>query len=409
MGNFNCRICELSKEDTSHEALVEKKGNQIQIQIGPNFLPHKNRIIRRSSLITEDIKKLQMPAETPKTFEHHNSTSLYDDKISCIIGKYKPSLTIENVFADKNQCLAFYRMKRRNEEIAEIAYVDLDVNTKLVLYDVSHNRKIIDKTVHDDKIYMLKHFFYIEIDRNLLLTTSCDKSIKVFIVNEAELTEHLRLANCHNGFDYNRFSLLIDEGLLFVVGGNKREKIKIWNSKGEKLYQLEESLLLQVNYLEMASIVFPEEENSVIVAGFPCCETYNYTNHDIKVFNDTSVESFNCTCALICTINGINNLICCDKLGIVRVFTYFTKELIKKIDVGMPVLDVAQFNESYLLLSGKLKRLKIIDTKEFSLMFKSNYSHQDFVTNIRVLKDKEGDIIFATSGKDEKIEVWLDK
>ena len=417
MGNCNCKICKLPNEDIINEALVDKTGNQIKIYIGPNYIRHnENKIvsktIKRATLITDDIKDYKITAfgSRADTLEHKDSmmSSLNDNKISCVISNYRPSLTIENVFAEKNQCLALYKMLRENEEISEIAYIDSVLRTSIILYNIVKMSKIIKKKAHDDKIYMIKHYYYNEMGRNLLLTASCDRSIKIWIVEEDALTENLCIKNCHDGSENNYFALLIDEGIMYVTGGNKGDKINIWNSKGDKIHTVHESTLQYVNYIEIGNIIFPEQENSAILAGFPCCESYNYSNSEIKVFKDKSVRSYNCTCALIGTINGINNLVCGDTLGIFRVFAYFTKELIHKIDVGMSCLDVAQFNENYLLLSGELKRLKIIDTTKFNVMFKSNNSHQDFITNIRVLLNKDENVFFVTVGKDGKIEVWFD-
>ena len=78
--------------------------------------------------------------------------------------------------------VAVYKIKRNDEMLYEIAYPDNNNGYNIIIYNLLNNNKNIINKAHLDIIHRIKHYYDSLTKNHILLTSSSDKSIKLWFI-----------------------------------------------------------------------------------------------------------------------------------------------------------------------------------------------------------------------------------
>ena len=116
--------------------------------------------------------------------------------------------------------------------IYELAYCNRS-GKNIIIYNIILNKNInIIENAHSDYIYLIKHYYQIMSKKHILLTSSKDKSVKLWDISTNNISNIFRINYCFDLYGAP-FCLMFKYENYFILGGESKEKKKIWNQKGE--------------------------------------------------------------------------------------------------------------------------------------------------------------------------------
>ena len=135
-----------------------------------------------------------------------------------------------------------YKIIKNNEILYELAYPDngsLD-GGKIIIYNILL-KKITNKIrkAHSKKIGMIKHYYYSYSKKHLLLTSSEDKSIKLWNISSYPISNELIINNCFDGNYIEPFCILFNNNDYFIIGGSRENNKNIWDKNGKLIGPIE--------------------------------------------------------------------------------------------------------------------------------------------------------------------------
>ena len=141
--------------------------------------------------------------------------------------------------------IAVYNIERNKEIISEIAYDDENNNSyNIIIYNLSSN--IIYNRInnaHSNKIYKIKHYYQSFTKNHILLTSSEDKSIKLWNISLSPISNILTINNCFDGDCQSPFCILFKNENYYILGGSRNQKMNIWKQNGTLIGPIEKSNL----------------------------------------------------------------------------------------------------------------------------------------------------------------------
>ena len=151
--------------------------------------------------------------------------------------------------------VAVYSMIKSNEIIYEIAFPDNKNGYNVIFFDLNQN-KISNqiKNAHSSEIHRIKHYYSQYLKSHLLLTSSNDKSIKIWNITENPISNLLTIKDCFDGGKWSPFCLMFKEERFFILGGSREQKKKIWNQNGEIIGDIQKSNLSYGKFIEATYI-----------------------------------------------------------------------------------------------------------------------------------------------------------
>ena len=144
----------------------------------------------------------------------NDNVNLINDFTNINVENMKNKIIVNNLKINWMKSVAVYKIIRNNEIQYELAYPD------------NKNTNIISKA-HNDYIHRIKHYYDSLKNNHILLTSSVDKSIKLFNISSNPILNILHIPNCFNGFCDSPFCLMFNKDDYYILGGS-------WNKK--KIY-----------------------------------------------------------------------------------------------------------------------------------------------------------------------------
>ena len=345
----------------------------------------------------EKRKKEEMEKqEKIKKEEEKSYTSSYD--INSInnfkfknIDKLKSNNIISNnINIENKKSVAAFCIIKNNERLYEVAYPDNKIGYNIIFYNILLN-KIENRinNAHSKNIHTIKHYFCSHLKCHILLTSSYDKSIKLWNISSKPISNILTINNCFDGGNLSPFCLLFTEASFFIFGGSKKEKKKIWNQGGELIGSIEKSNLYYATFIEAEYI---ENNPYILLSGQYHSECYNYNNNTIKIYMNSNINNDNI--AILFNKNKNIYLITGDDGGRISIFDFITTYLIKEIETGKCINSLCLINEKYFFAS-KGYNLAIIDMDKYSIV-KEYTGHNSFIFGIEKIKIYEQDEYIIT-------------
>ena len=293
-------------------------------------------------------------------------------------------------------CICFFISK--NDEYV-LGYIDSSCKT-IIFYDINNNNEIKKlNNAHEQGIYTIKHYPYDKYD--IILSTSYNNDIKIW-----NFKEGLNILTISKIFESNNYvysaCIIFNENNFNIFCTGYNDYIKQYNSKGEFIKNIGNKVYRF--YIDSSEI---EEKKYLLVGGNKGIEVYNYPElteyYTFIEGNDSKYHNY----AKIIKINNTYNLIDTGDFNSIKIWNFLNKSFITKINSnntsGLGGFTI--INNRYLLIGSFDKNIKEFDIEK-QMMIKDINKHSDRVVGIKPVKDKNGNIFFASYGCDKNIYLW---
>ena len=302
----------------------------------------------------------------------------------------------------KENTFALFKSK---DNILNLIYGTKELS--IIAYNIDDNIKIIEiKKAHSDDIIGINHYFDKKNKNDLIMSISALNFLNIWNFNNWELMLYLPNINkmgllssaCF--LNYNEECFIITSNSNYGVG---TENIKIYNLKGEKIKEInnsnEDTLFIKTYYEEESSKTY------IIVCCKNYIKSYDYDNNKLyyKYYENNNGHHFS---VLINKNKGLVKLIeSCTSDGLIRIWNFHYGNLLYKINTKEKVCSLCLWNNN-ILLSGSLDGKIIIIDFVNQIVIKSINGHKNWVNFITKFKNNKYGECLVTQGFDDQIQIW---
>ena len=232
------QILLLEKKVTENEQKYDAKIKDLKMDYEQKI----EEIKKTNNVLLEEYNKRKQKEEEEenKKKEEEKIISLNDNVNLINNFKFKNIDKIKNINVISNdlsitymKSVAVYTIIKNNERLYEIAYPDNKNGYNIIIYNLLLN-KIENKInkAHSNNIHKIKHYSNPFSKNHILLSSSYDKSIKLWNISSNPIVNILTIKNCFDGDNFSPFCLMFKEEDFFIFGGSRDQKKKIWNKNG---------------------------------------------------------------------------------------------------------------------------------------------------------------------------------
>ena len=285
-----------------------------------------------------------------------------------------------------------------------IAWVTKD-NT-IELYDLEKDALIISvKDAHSKDIHSCRHFVDIKNNKDLLITCSYDKSIRVWDIEKIE-KPLIDIQNAHsNGFIFTSCILSHEKmNENYIISGADDESIKIFDFNGKFL----DKNVKVSDYVNLLDVYYYKREKKFCVI--------NANSHDIRIYNfddlkiyKTYIEKNSSSHAHVLIQENEKDdkvyLIDSDMKGFIHIWDFDTEECLKTIFLQTIINGICFWNEQYIACTGRDKKIKIVDINEGKIVRLITGHEKETISVQKINIPKFGDCL-VSHGKDGLLKVW---
>ena len=401
----------IQKCEKFFEDKIREKDNEIK-QLKDTINKLKEELNQRISEIEKNLKpileerkeKEKQKKESEKYNELNDNVNLINNFTNFNINNMKTiNVVANNLGITHMKSVAVYKITKNTEILYELAYPDNKNGFNIIIYNLISN-KITNRlnNAHKNPIHRIKHYYYASAKTHLLLTSSSDKSIKLWNISSNQISGFMSIDNCFDGDNFSPFCLMFNNSDYYICGGSRGEKKKIWNKNGIVIGPIEKSNL---NYGRFIEATYIDYKPYIILSGEYHSESYDYINNDLKMYKSQNKNQQHLIANLFKKNNTIY-LICGDNGGNVMIFDYVTTNEISSISVEGEVDSLCSINEKYILVGKNKGELKVIDFDNKSIV-KNYQGHNDNNTVFGIEKfktPKSGEFIITYNYNE--IKVW---
>ena len=297
--------------------------------------------------------------------------------------------------------VAVFNTIKNNERLYEVAYPDNTNEFNIMIYNLLTN-KIDNKIInaHSREINRIKHYFNHSNKNHILLSSSYDKSIKLWNISSNPITNILTMNDCFDGDNFSPFCLMFKEENFFILGGSRDYKKKIWNQNGILIGDIKKSNLDYGRFIEAAYI---ENKAYILLSGRYHSECFDYDNDTIKTYKNKNYNSQDLIVNLF-NKDKIIYLISGNEGGKLNIFDFNTTNLIKEININKGVIQsLCSINQRILIISSN-KSLIIINMDNYSVANEYSSHNNDIlgIEKIKILEKGE----YIISYDSNSIKIW---
>ena len=274
------------------------------------------------------------------------------------------------------------------------------------LYDLEEDVPI--KTIkdpHTNDIYCCRHFVDTKTNSDLLITSSYDKSIKVWNVDSMD-TPVVSIPEAHaNGYIFTP-CILSHEKLPenYIISAADDECIKVFDFNGK----FTDKKLRFDGYINLLTTYYDKKEDKFFII--------DANSRNVEVFNFDDLSSYkyyklkiDCTHSYIIVYENEKTnqvqLIDSNMKGFIHIWDFHTAECLKSISINSFVNGICLWDEQYLISTGKDKEVKIIDLKEGKVTRRLTGHTRETLSAHKIHLSKYGDCIIS-HGKDGALKLW---
>ena len=401
---------EIEEEKNKNEEKIKKLEQKI-IKLEEKMNEIKNKYEEKiNEIIAEYDKRKNKEIEEEKNKKEEEKLFTLNDNVNLINNfKFNNGDKLKNINVISNdlqitylKSVAVYSIAKNNETLYEIAYPDNKNGFNIIIYNMLLN-KIQNKinNAHSNEIHKIKHYFDKNKKNHVLLSSSKDKSIKLWNISSNPISNILTINDCFDGDNYSPFCLMFKEDMFYICGGSRNEKKKIWSQNGNLIGTIEKSTLNYGRFIEASYI---ENKIYILLCGNFHSECLDYDDNTIKTYKHNK-NNFNSRQDIINLFkkNEIIYLISGDESGFIYIFDFMTTNLIKEIKLEGIVYSLCSLNEKNLIVSSD-KLLCIIDMDNYSISEKYA-GHDNTIMGIKKIRIPEkGEYIISYDYK--SIKIW---
>ena len=318
-------------------------------------------------------------------------------------------IDVENMRIEKNiannlnikwmKSVAVYKIIRNNEANYEIAYPE---NLNIKIYNILSNKKIYTiKKAHKKDINMIKHYYDSLRNHNILLTSSYDKSVKLWNISSNPIINIMHITDCFDGSFLSQFCIMFNAEDYYILGGSVFEKKNIWDKDGKLMGNIKNSELFRnCVFIETSYI---NDAPYILLSGAFHSECYDYNNNIMKIYKSKNKYNIHNIVNLFKNDNEIY-LISGDQGGNIIIFDFESTNEISSISVGGGICSINLINKKYILVGNDKKELNVIDFDNKSIV-KNYREHNKDILGIEKIKTyNKGEYIITYDFN--KIKIW---
>jgi WD40 repeat protein len=215
--------------DNKYNNIINKIKNEYKNKI-KEFKNKQNEIIseiiKNLNLLLNEYKIKKMK-EIKLKIELNDNVNLINDFKCYNINTMNNNIISNNLYITSLKSVAVYNIIKNNEILYEIAYPDNNNGYNIIIYNILLNN-ITNKinNAHSNDIHKIKHYYDSLSKNHLLLTSSEDKSIKIWNISSNPISNILKINNCFDGYNSSPFCMLFNKEDYFVLGGSRNKKNK---------------------------------------------------------------------------------------------------------------------------------------------------------------------------------------
>ena len=274
------------------------------------------------------------------------------------------------------------------------------------LYDLE--KEVPIKTIknpHTDNIYSCGHFVDTKTNSDLLITSSYDKSIKVWNIDNTD-TPIVSIEEAHsNGYIFTPCILShpkLKEN--YIISAADDEMIKVFDFNGK----FTDKKLRFDGYINLLTTYYDKKEEKfyIIDANSRNVEVFNF--EDLSTYKYYKLK-IDCTHSYVVIyedeVNNKTKLIDSNMKGFIHIWDFHTTECLKTIAIASFVNGICLWDERYLISTGKDKEIKVIDLQEGKVIRKLTGHQRETLSVHKIQLAKYGDCIIS-NGKDGILKLW---
>ena len=424
------------KKNEELKDYVDKKVEEAKQEIRKEYnkiLEEKDSEIKKLSEIINNLKKEQDKKIKDLQTKQDKKISAIEKEIKPVLDKLKGDEKEKKEFGEKNDSIklldgfekydvnnmknikslsdnlnitwiksvAVYKINRFDEISYELSYPEYKKGYNIIIYDIISN-KISNEinNAHFNEIHRIKHYYYSKEKKDILLTSSSDKSIKLWDISLYSICNIIHIENFFDGFSGSPFCLLFNKNDYYILGGSRYRKKNIWDKNGELIRQIEKSTL---DYSTFIEAIYVDSKPYVLLSGRNHSESYDYEYNKIKIYKSENQADEHYIANLFKN-NGTIYLITGDSSGSVTIFDFMTAEEIISISVGEYIYSICSVNEKYILVGNNNNELSLIDFENKSRI-KDYKAHNNPIIGVeKINADKFGQYIITYSS--DEIKIW---
>jgi len=396
---------------------MEEKDNEINKlkKIIEKLIPEQekklNKVQNDWQIISEEKKSLleenkKVEKNNDNKLDENDNINLIDDFNNINVNNMKVNLNIVNNLNIRwTKSVAVYKIKRNNEISYEIAFPDNKNGFNIIIYNILSRKINTIKNAHQNEINTIKHYYYSLNKYHILLTSSKDKSVKLWNISSNPVSNILHISNCFNGNNWSPFCLMFDKNNkddddYYIIGGTYFNKKNIWNKNGVLYGSIEKS---QLNYYKFIEATYIDNKPYILLSGVNHSECYDYYNNTIKIYQPKKKNNQHWIANLFNKNNKIY-LISGDNGGNVIIFDFISTNEISSISIGGDIYSLCSINEKYILVGDSNKKLSVIDFDNKSII-KNYKGHNKAIYGIEKIK-VDGNKEYIITYDENEIKLW---
>ena len=394
-------INQLKKLKKKKEKKIENKINSIN-DIFYKILKEQQLKIKEKLDIIEEEGDKEEEKEKKLNLELNDNINL--NFIKC--GKITNMKNIKRFFFYHNnyfKLVTVYKRIKNKETLYELAYPDNGIldGAEIIIYNI-----LLKKTTnkihkaHSKDILMIKHYYYSYSKKHLLLTSSLDKSIKLWNISSNPISNELIINNCFYGNCTNQFCILFNNNDYIIIGGSYDNKKNIWDKNGKLIGPIEKSKLVHGHHIET---IYLNNESYILLSGKNHTESYDYYNNNLRIYKSNN-DKYEHMISNLFNKNNIIYLICGDNGGNIIIFDFFSADEIYSISTGSCVKALCSLNEKYFLVGNDEGEIKVIDLDSKSIIKKYICDDCDIYGLEKIKIEEKGQFVISYGGN--YIEIW---
>ena len=274
------------------------------------------------------------------------------------------------------------------------------------LYDLEKDALIKSvKDAHVKDIHSCRHFVNIKNNKDLLITCSYDKSIKVWDIENLE-KPLIDIQNAHsNGFIFTS-CILSHEKMPenYIISGADDENIKIFDFNGKFL---DKSVKVS-DYVNLLDIYYYKREKKFCVINANSHDIRIYIFDDLKIYKTYIEKNSSSHAHVLIQENEKDDkvyLIDSDMKGFIHIWDFDTEECLKTIFLQTIINGICFWNEQYIACTGRDKKIKIVDINEGKIVRLITGHEKETISVQKINCPKFGDCL-VSHGKDGLLKVW---
>ena len=274
------------------------------------------------------------------------------------------------------------------------------------IYNLSNNKVAATLNILK-QIYIIRHYAQFSKRIDYLLTTTTEKSIKIFNLNTFK--EHLTISNCYTGtYMYSALLLFDDLGIKnYVVTSSPNDYIKFWNLDNGKFIK---NVGSKDDYTYFINYWKNNDKYYIIDANADNVKIYG-TDKENQLFGEYSGKERTWhMCAFVDKMNDIDTLFESDGKGYVRLWNLENHQLIKSIQCQpFSLRGMTLWNQKYIIVASSDKSFKILDLEEGKLALSVSGQHVNSMCSVKKIMHPLYGESLLTGSIDGTIKLWINK